>query len=378
MKQNKLIGLGVATMAAFLLLSVNAAGAARTDMVDVSNHNGYMNVSDWTGMRDKYGVKSMVTKISEGTFYKDYTAANNIATAKQAGIYQNGYHFARYKTAAQAESEGNYAASLAKQAGLPNNAVLVTDVEATEQQYSPLATNDYNNFIFMSTVQKYGYRTDIYTSGSWMNNIMTVKPGTGWIASYPYVVDDKQWYTGNHAWQFSSTQKFAGTTAVGNFDVSQLNDDFYTGGQNTKPVNPVTPPATNNNQVANQDYAQNGTFTANTTVNVRSGVANNAPILATYAPGQSLNYNHIYIVNGVVKGRYTSYSGQTRYASMGYIPGESFGKRSVGKISHTYTVQYGDSFWTIANKLGVNMYTLAANNGKSINAMIYPGQNLQY
>lgn len=378
MKQNKLIGLGVATMAAFLLLSVNAAGAARTDMVDVSNHNGYMNVSDWTGMRDKYGVKSMVTKISEGTSYKDYTAANNIATAKQAGIYQNGYHFARYKTAAQAESEGNYAASLAKQAGLPNNAVLVTDVEATEQQYSPLATNDYNNFIFMSTVQKYGYRTDIYTSGSWMNNIMTVKPGTGWIASYPYVVGDKQWYTVNHAWQFSSTQNFAGTTAVGNFDVSQLNDDFYTGGQNTKPVNPVTPPATNNNQVANQDYAQNGTFTANTTVNVRSGVANNAPILATYAPGQSLNYNHIYIVNGVVKGRYTSYSGQTRYASMGYIPGESFGKRSVGKISHTYTVQYGDSFWTIANKLGVNMYTLAANNGKSINAMIYPGQNLQY
>ncbi|WP_259613853.1 GH25 family lysozyme, partial [Latilactobacillus curvatus] len=135
-------------MAAFLLLSVNAAGAARTDMVDVSNHNGYMNVSDWTGMRDKYGVKSMVTKISEGTFYKDYTAANNIATAKQAGIYQNGYHFARYKTAAQAESEANYAATLAKQAGLPNNAVLVTDVEATEQQYSPLATNDYNNFIF--------------------------------------------------------------------------------------------------------------------------------------------------------------------------------------------------------------------------------------
>ncbi|MGV3337657.1 GH25 family lysozyme [Latilactobacillus curvatus] len=378
MKQNKLIGLGVATMAAFLLLSVNTAEAARTDMVDVSNHNGYMNVSDWTGMRDKYGVKSMVTKISEGTFYKDYTAANNIATAKQAGIYQNGYHFARYKTAAQAESEANYAATLAKQDGLPNNAVLVTDVEAAEQQYTPLTTNDYNNFIFMSTVQKYGYRTDIYTSGSWMNNIMTVKPGTGWIASYPYVVGDKQWYTGNHAWQFSSTQNFAGTTAVGNFDVSQLNDDFYTGGQNTKPVNPVTPPVTNNNQVANQDYAQTGTFTANTTVNVRSGVANNAPIVATYAPGQSLNYNHIYIVNGVVKGRYTSYSGQTRYASMGYIPGGSFGKRSAVSNSRTYTVRYGDSFWSIANRLGINMNSLAAKNGKTINSIIYPNQQLMY
>lgn len=374
-KLNKLV---VATMAAFLMLPISSVAAARTDMVDVSNHNGYMYVSDWVGMRDKYGVKSMVTKISEGTFYKDYTAANNIATAKKAGIYQNGYHFARYKTAAQAEAEGNYAASLAKQAGLPINAVLVTDVEATEQRYSLLTTNDYNNFIFMSTVQKYGYRTDIYTSGSWMNNVMTVKPSTGWIASYPYVVGDKQWYTGNHAWQFSSTQKFAGTTAVGNFDVSQLNDDFYTGGQNTKPVNPLTPPATNNNQVANQDYAQNGTFTANTTVNVRSGIANNSPVVATYAPGESLNYNHIYIVNGVVKGRYTSYSGQTRYASMGYIPGESFGKRSTISDNHTYTIKNGDSFWSIANMLGINMYSLAAKNGKNINSTIYSGQIILY
>ncbi|MCS8617869.1 LysM domain-containing protein [Latilactobacillus curvatus] len=46
--------------------------------------------------------------------------------------------------------------------------------------------------------------------------------------------------------------------------------------------------------------------------------------------------------------------------------------------ARTYTIQHGDSFWSIANKLGVNVYTLAANNGKSINAMIYPGQTLTY
>jgi GH25 family lysozyme M1 (1,4-beta-N-acetylmuramidase) len=346
-------------------------------MVDVSNHNGNMYVSDWTGMRNKYGVKSMVTKVSEGTFYKDYTAANNIATAKQSGIYQNGYHFARYKTAAQAQAEGNYAASLAKQAGLPINAVLLTDVEATEQQYTPLATNDYNNFIFMSTVQKYGYRSDIYTSGSWMNNVMTVKPGTGWIASYPYVVGGKQWYTGNHAWQFSSTQKFPGTTAVGNFDVSQLNDDFYTGGQNTnKPVSPVTPPS--NTGVTNQDYAQSGTFTFGTTVNVRSGAGTTYSIVANYDAGQTVNYNHVYIRDGKVWARYTSYNGTYRYFCMGIIPGASYGTRSATTASRTYTVRYGDSFWSIANKLGVNMYGLAAKNGMSINSIIYPSQILAY
>ena len=42
-----------------------------------------------------------------------------------------------------------------------------------------------------------------------------------------------------------------------------------------------------------------------------------------------------------------------------------------------YTVRRGDSFWAIANRYGMNMYTLAANNGLSINSVIYPGQRLK-
>ncbi len=43
------------------------------------------------------------------------------------------------------------------------------------------------------------------------------------------------------------------------------------------------------------------------------------------------------------------------------------GDYSVAATSHTYyTVRYGDSFWSIAYKYGISMYTLAANNGKSI------------
>jgi len=45
--------------------------------------------------------------------------------------------------------------------------------------------------------------------------------------------------------------------------------------------------------------------------------------------------------------------------------------------SHTYyTVRSGDSFWSIARKYGISMYTLAANNGKSIYSLIYPGESL--
>lgn len=43
----------------------------------------------------------------------------------------------------------------------------------------------------------------------------------------------------------------------------------------------------------------------------------------------------------------------------------------------TYTVKYGDSWWSIANRYGMNMYQLASINGRSINSIIYPGQTLR-
>ncbi|KLD41391.1 hypothetical protein WU67_10795 [Lactiplantibacillus plantarum] len=45
--------------------------------------------------------------------------------------------------------------------------------------------------------------------------------------------------------------------------------------------------------------------------------------------------------------------------------------------SHTYyTVVSGDSWWVIAQRNGLNVYTLAAQNGKTIYSMIYPGDKL--
>ena len=43
----------------------------------------------------------------------------------------------------------------------------------------------------------------------------------------------------------------------------------------------------------------------------------------------------------------------------------------------TYTVRSGDSWWAIANRYGMSMYTLVSINGKSISSIIYPGQVLR-
>ncbi|GEO63113.1 GH25 family lysozyme [Companilactobacillus nantensis] len=212
-----------------LFFGASTVDAAKTDMVDVSNYNGDMTVANFQDMYNNYGVKAVVTKISEGTSFKDSTAANNIKTAQAAGLYINGYHYAHYSSVAGAIAEADYAAQTAKADGLPSGAVLVADVESSEQSASSTSQNDADNAAFMNEVAKYGYRSTIYTMGSWVGSVMSVDQG--WIASYPYDPTGQDWYTGNHGWQWSSTYQFSGS--YGNFDVSELYDSFFTSYQST-------------------------------------------------------------------------------------------------------------------------------------------------
>lgn len=265
--KRKLIYMVGLLMAGLFFFSINV-DATRTDMVDVSNHNGYMTTANFVDMRNNYGVKSVVTKISEGTYYHDYTAANNILTAQAAGLYINGYHYAKYKTEAQAIAEADYAGTLAKQDGLPIGAVLVADVEDGSQEGITRSQMDANNTAFMNQIAKYGYRSDVYTMGSWINNRFHVKDGSGWVANYPYNAAGKNWYSANNGWQWGSTYQFQGS--YGNFDVSQLYTNFYTADQ----VAQVDPRASISNVVSvkGNDYKAYATFNGKGMANIGTNV----------------------------------------------------------------------------------------------------------
>lgn len=363
--------------------------AARTDMVDVSNHNDYMTVGNFTAMRDQYGVKSVVTKISEGTYYHDWTAKNNISTAQQSGLYINGYHFARWSSVDGAQAEANYAVAMAKADGLPINAVLVADVEADQQQSIPKNINDLAVMEFKRIVEQAGYRYDIYTSQSWKNNVVSVPAGTGWIAQYPYNVTADR-HTQHHAWQWASDAVFNGS--YGHFDVSQLYDDYYTGGQDKNAVisNSDTHHVDNQSQAKQEqpaqntreeDYAQQGVFTTNVKLNVRTAPSTSAQIVAQYDPGESLTYDHVYIKGGYVWARYMSYSGSYHYVAMGVMGGKEYGTRRqvVSRPQvRSYQVRYGDTLGAIARKLGTSVSHLQSTNGIRNANLIYPGQMLRY
>lgn len=367
---------------AFLMVNVTSQ-AARMDMVDVSNNNGYMSTAEYVSMRNEFGVKALTVKISEGTTFKDGYAASNIANGQAAGLYVNGYHFAHYKTKAQAIAEADYAGQAAKAAGLPVGAVLATDVESAEEQgILSQATNDRNNAAFMKEIQKFGYRADIYTSGSWANNKMTIKGKTGWVAGYPYVMSGQKWYTNNNAWQWSGSAHFR--ISYGGFDVSQLYTDYYTAGQKStvKPTNKDAVKA--NNQGANKNTSKPSTsakwvkeaktYTLKTAVKLRTGASTSSNAITIMPAGTTVKTDQ-----AIIQGGYR-WVRQPRFYGYGYLATGSASNTLEyvnSGVTHTYyTVKSGDSWWTIAQRNGLSMTTLASQNGKSIYNTIYPGQRL--
>ena len=207
--------------------------AARMDMVDVSNYNGDMTVANFTDMRDNYGVKAATVLITDGSNFKNTYAAG-------------------YTNTAEAVAEADFAAQTAQAAGLPAGAVLVTDLEtgATSKDQ-----NNADNTAFMNEVAKYGYRSDVYTMGSWLGTHVDIEKG--WIADWPADATNRNDYSWAHGWQWSSTYKFDGS--YGNFDVSQLYDNFFTSYQT---------PA---NYADNNQTTSNNTATDSGSVNKDSG-----------------------------------------------------------------------------------------------------------
>lgn len=371
-----------------MTVGVTTVFGARPDMLDVSNHNGNMTVPEYVSARNRYGVKAVTTKISEGTTYADPYAKTNITNAQQAGLYINGYYFTRYTNVEQAKAEARFAVQCAKNAGLPINAVLCADIEAGQQQGLGTYVNSLAISAMRQIVESAGYRFDVYTMASWLDTNINASQA-GWIAMYPYNVA-KDRFTNKHAWQWASDFKLV--DSYGNFDVSQLYDNYYTGGLDKNAVisNSNTPdyshqhqinkPKTNTNMSAENytaDYAQTGVFTANTTLNIRTAPSTSSNIVGSYAPSESLLYDHVYIRGGYVWARYMSYSGQYHYVAMGKNGGESYGIRQPYK-QRKYTVRSGDSLTTIANRLGVSVATLANQNGINNINLIYAGQVLTY
>lgn len=365
MKLLKKLAVSLASVALVVPLSIGAVSAARTDMVDVSNHNGYMTTAEYVSMRNNYGVKAITAKISEGTYYKDPYAVTNIANAQAAGLYVNGYFFCRYTSVAGARAEAQYAVQCAKNDGLPVNAVLCADIEAGQQASLSRSTNDTAIAAMKQVVEAGGYRFDVYSMSSWGDNHISWS-NIKWIANYPYNVTSDR-YTAGHAWQWTDNYKFS--CSYGGFDVSQLYDNYYTGGLDKNAVISNNQTADPNKAPENKGQAPSKDTNMNAQVGSSSGTytVQSGDTLSGIAAKYGTSYQTLANLNGI-SAPYIIYPGQVL---------KTTGNVSNSNTSGTYTVKSGDTLSGIAAKYGTTYQSLASLNGIYAPYVIYPGQSLK-
>ncbi|RGX49511.1 hypothetical protein DWV22_02775 [Weissella confusa] len=71
------------------VISAGDSSRPRMDVVDISSHQGNVTVGMFNTMK-KYGVKMIIVKLSEGNYYRNPYAAEQIANARAAGLRVGG------------------------------------------------------------------------------------------------------------------------------------------------------------------------------------------------------------------------------------------------------------------------------------------------
>lgn len=166
---------------------------------DVSSHNpdtpGYFQALK------NAGCKGVVIKLTEGTYYTNPLARNQIANTKSHGMKVNAYHFARFTSVGGAQAEANYFLRALKSHGVGTDAVVVNDFEATHASVAALNA-------FYGPLEAAGYKNiSIYSMRSWFTaGYFNGVRGLKWVAEYGRSACSIKC----DAWQYTSTASIAG------------------------------------------------------------------------------------------------------------------------------------------------------------------------
>ncbi|UWY25688.1 GH25 family lysozyme [Lacticaseibacillus paracasei] len=382
--KTKLITLVVAFLAAISFALPSQVNAAKGDIG--------MDWAVYQGASGKYGTNNKFAIIQAGgtqggTLYDQWTYASQVKAAQANGLKAHTYLW--YGVGGSADIGRQALDYFLPKILTPKGSIVALDYE--DGASSSMAANTDAILYGMRRIAQAGYTPMYYSYKPYTlahvdyQRILAEFPNSLWIAAYPdYQIRALPDYgvfpsmPGIALYQFTSMHAAGGLD--GNVDLLGVTDNGYSQ-QPVAPSQPATPSQPSTSTAASDtDYAQTGVFKPSTTVNIRTGAGTGYTAVGSYVPGEILVYDHVYIRGTYVWARYLSYSGRYHYVALGVNGGESYGSRSSGytsPVSHTYyTVRSGDSFWSIASKYGISMYTLAANNGKSIYSVIHPGESL--
>ncbi|MGY5269174.1 GH25 family lysozyme [Lactiplantibacillus plantarum] len=365
---------------AFLMVNLNSqASTSRDQGVDWSkfqSNNGVFGYST-----DKF-VFSQAGGFYGGTNIPQTTYASQVKSAQQAGK--------RVHTYLWDGVGGNMTNAKAMMAyylprvRTPKGSIVALDYE--DGASNSVTANTNVILAQMKLIKDAGYTPMLYSGKAYLSthvNVSLILKTYGsclWVPEYPdYLVrtsPDYNWFPsmdGVAIFQFTSMYKAGGLD--GNVDLTGITKSGYTTASKKQAQANVKKAKATFEVVK---YNQQGVFYPNRTLAVRYTDSDKVSQVATYYKGESVAYNAVIIEHDYVWARYTRSNGLYGFIKLGVTNGQAYGKRVTGQlVSHTYyTVKSGDSWWTIAQRNGLSMTTLANQNGKTIYTTIYPGQRL--
>ena len=346
-----------------LSLSTIPVSAAKGDQgVDWARYQGIN--GKWGYAHDKFAICQIGGTVDGWNAYDQSTYRTQVAATIAMGRRAHTYiWWQNVTTHQQADKVLDYFLSRVQ---TPKQSIVALDVESGQQN---TGTVDYA----LNRIKQAGYTPVLYGYKSYLVNHLDLanlaKKYPLWLAAYPdYNVTTKPNYNYFPSYDNVSIFQFTSTYVAGGLDgdvdLTGITDNGYHNGDASKPVS--KPTAVKQGIVA--DNTPKKDISTGYTVKVNYGAK-------SWASGQ--------LIPSWVKGRmYPVVQTNGSRVLLGGIM--SWIKRSDVEIlqtakqatSGTYTVKPGDSWWSIANRYGMNMYTLASRNGKTIYSMLHPGDRL--
>ena len=353
-----------------LFLCGQNAQASRAQGTDLSRYQGYTAVKGQAS--DEFAI-SQIGGINANGIYTQNTYHSQVATGIAQGLRMHTYIW--YQVGGDKQAAKQCMDYFLPRIQTPKGSIIALDYE--DGASASVSANTDAILYGMQRISDAGYTPVYYSYKPYTlahvdyKRILAEFPNSLWIAAYKdYAVTTSPDYAyfpsldGVAEWQFTSMYKAGGLD--GNVDLLGITQNGYRNGVATKPVS--KPSAVK--QGIKADNTPKTDIKAGYTVKVNFSASK-------WASGQT--------IPNWVKGK--SYKVQQTSGDKVLLGGiMSWIKRSDVEIlqtakqatqtSGTYTVQSGDSWWSIATRHGMSMYTLAARNGRTIYSMLHPGDRL--
>lgn len=354
-----------------LFLCGQNAQASRAQGTDLSRYQGYTAVKGQAS--DEFAI-SQIGGINANGIYTQNTYQSQVATGIAQGLRMHTYIW--YQVGGDKQAAKQCMDYFLPRIQTPKGSIIALDYE--DGASVSVSANTDAILYGMNRIKQAGYTPVYYSYKPYTlahvdyKRILAEYPGSLWIAAYKdYNVTTTPDYAyfpsmdGVGMWQFTSCYRGGGLD--GNVDLTNITQNGYHKGSATRPVS--KPSAVK--QGIKADNTPKADIKPGYTVKVNFSASK-------WASGQSIPswvHGKAYRVQQVSGNRVllAGIMSWINRADVEILQTSAQVKQTSGS---TYTVQSGDSWWSIATRHGMSMYTLAARNGKTIYSMLHPSDRL--